>query len=103
MRWKERMGDAFHPNLVFEPLGDFQSRSLVLPHSLVNSDYEKVFHEILTKSVVSNSERVIFMMVKEMLSMMRMIFMLINLTSRVARERRTRKQSKGEGTAPLYR
>ena len=36
MRWKERMGDAFDPNLVFEPLGDFQSRSLVLPHSLVN-------------------------------------------------------------------
>ena len=41
MRWKERMGDAFHPNLVFEALGDFQSRSLVLPHSLVNSHNEK--------------------------------------------------------------
>ena len=36
MRWKERMADAFDPNLVFEPFGDFQSRSLVLPHSLVN-------------------------------------------------------------------
>merc|ERR550534_2269325 len=33
MRWKERMGDTFDPNLVFEPLGDFQPRSLVLPHS----------------------------------------------------------------------
>ena len=62
MRRKERMGDAFDPNLVFEPLGDFQSRSLVLPHSLVNSDNEKLFHEILAKSVVSGSERVIFMM-----------------------------------------
>ena len=73
--------------------------------------------------MVSNSERVIFMMVEDMLSMMKMIFMAINLTSRVAREhehehelsmkinltsrvareRRTRKQSNGEGTAPRYR
>ena len=67
------------------------------------SDNEKLFHKIPAKSVVSNRERVIFMMVKEMLSMMKMIFMTINLTSRVARERRTRKQSKGEGTAPRYR
>ena len=103
MRWKERMGDAFDPNLVFEPLGDFQSRSLVLPHSLVNSDNKKLFHEILAKSVVGNRERVIFMMVEEMLSMMKVILMTINLTSRVAKERRTRKQSNGEGTAPRYR
>ena len=53
--------------------------------------------------MVSNSERVIFMMVEDMLSMMKMIFMAINLTSRVAKERRTRKQSNGEGTAPRYR
>ena len=36
--------------------------------------------------MVSNSERVIFMMEEDMLSMMKMIFMAINLTSRVARE-----------------
>ena len=53
--------------------------------------------------MVSNREKVIFMMVEEMLSMMKMILMTINLTSRVARERRTRKQSNGEGTAPRYR
>ena len=33
-----------------------------------------------------NREMVIFMLVEEMLSMMKMIFMTINLTSRVARE-----------------
>ena len=53
--------------------------------------------------MASNSERVIFMMAEEMLSMMKMIVMTINLTSRVAKERRTRKQSNGEGTAPRYR
>ena len=53
--------------------------------------------------VTADSERVIFMMVEDMLSMMKMIFMAINLTSRVAKERRTRKQSNGEGTAPRYR